>query len=106
MNRLKSRVIDLEIQVAELKAILIEGRRPAAPGESDYRRAVEAAVEKGDTEDLARYLRRGGRIPVPETIQPTAAMQRGGSASRDSTNLPLAAQDGHAPRQRAAARGL
>lgn len=72
---IERRIQALETMVAEIHAVLVQGKPPAAPGLSDYRRAIEAMLD-GNKKPLDDYLRRGGKIPKAETVYPDIARGR------------------------------
>lgn len=78
---IEDRITKIEQMVAELHAALIIGREPSRPDLDDYRQALEA-MKFGNMAPLRLYLRRGGKIPAPETVYPTTSRP---SPSRRST---------------------
>jgi len=88
---IEQRMKVLEEMIAEIHACVVMGQA-AVPGEAEYRRAIDAAVD-GNMKPLSLYLSRGGVVPKAETIYPDAAVQRGRSNApkRRSANLPTAA---------------
>lgn len=85
---LEARIRKLEDMIADIHAVLVQGREPSPPGLEEYRGALDAMAE-GDMMPLKSYLKRGGIVPKAETLFPDMAVQRGRKA-----NLPTAIKTG------------